>query len=252
MPEQYLAYVDESGDTSLSPQSSPWFFLSACVMRAEEAPNVNAYIEEAKQTIWRNNENPPPRIISWKRLSYPIRTAVLPIFTSKPYTQIIIGLRTHHLNRASENGLQNSDTAYRYACRLLIERISWYVRDNNGEVQITFDQTDRLDLPTLKHYLGTIMRQHDCRIAASVNIDRIRVSSASHVKLLSLADNATSSFASAFNPDRLGNVYPHFAQASLPRLYRHNGNILNYGLKILPNIAPQFFVDYPHVNNWLN
>lgn len=252
MPEKYLAYVDESGDTSLSPSSSPWFFISACVMKAEEAPLVSAYVKEAKQILWRDHGNPPPSIISWKRISYPIRTAILPIFTSKPYTQIVIGLRTHHIHRANVNGLQNSDTAYRYACRLLIERISWYVRDINGEVQITFDQTDRLDLPTLKNYLGMIMQQQDCRIAPSVDINKIRVSSASHVRLLSLADNATSSFASAFNPDRLGNVYPHFAEASLPRLYRHNGSIQNYGFKTLPSITPQFFIDYPHTNDWVN
>ena len=248
-PEQYLAYVDESGDIGLSTNSKPWFILSACVMKASVAPITSGYIDEAKQDLWIANGQTPPNVLSWKSLKFPFRQALVPRFTSKPYTQIVVGFWKPRLTRTNVSGLQDSNVAYRYACRLLIERLSWFVRDKNGRVRITFDKTDRLDLPQLTSYITYLQSQSGCKIADV--IDGIRVSSATRTKLLTLADNAASSFASGFNPDRLGNLCPFFATPSVPHLYRR-GRLWGYGLKIMPSDVSQqsYIISYPFTKSW--
>ena len=247
--EQFLAYIDESGDLGRSLKSTPWFFISACVVHSSEAPLVSKYIDEAKHKLWFSHHQTPPDIIHWRSLKHPYKQALVPIFTSKSYTQIVVAFWTSKLSKVKKQGLANANTGYRYACRLLIERISWYIRDSHGQVRLTFDKTDRLDLPALKQYLTYIMSQPSCKIADVIN--GIRVSSAKETKLLSLADNATSSFASAFNPDRLGNTFPHYANPSISHLYRR-GRLWRYGLKIMPSETTQreFTAKYPFTNEW--
>lgn len=250
----FLCYCDESGDMGRRPRSKPWFFLSSCVIRATKASHVTSYIDEAKKRAWSDYGRTPPSEIDWKSLKHAQRTAILPIFTSKPYSQVVIGVWKQYLTRPSNKGLGNPLNSYLYCCRLLIERLSWFVRDNNGYARIVFSQTDRLDLPSLKEYLKKIMTEPGCKIAPVFNIEDIRVSSMKKVKLLTLADNITSSFAGAFNPDHLDNLYPQYAQPTIPHLYRYkNVGIWKYGFKLLPHdLSKQILIDkYPLMKDWL-
>ena len=51
---------------------------------------------------------------------------------------------------------------------------------------------------------------------------------------LQLADLVASATASAFEPDTFGNTEPRYLREMAPRLYRHNGNLTSYGLKMHP------------------
>ncbi len=245
-----LCYVDESGDTSLNPRSSHWFFLSACIVRADRAQHVSSYIEEAKEIIWRAQGRQPKEKLDWKGLTHPQRGALLPIFTSRPYTQIIVGMWCSQVTRPQK--LQEANWAYRYACRYLIERISWFARDNGGFVRITFSKTDRLNIAELKKYIGGEMALPSSQIANSFNVDDIRESTMSQTQLLMLADNAASSFAAGFNPDSYGVTYPHHTAPALNHLYSYGRRgVWTYGFKTIPNVNMQMLKQaYPFTNSW--
>ncbi len=56
---------------------------------------------------------------------------------------------------------------------------------------------------------------------------------------LQLADAAAGAFFNALEKDKFGNTEPRYLKMISPVLYRHEGDIHGYGLKIVPREAKQ-------------
>jgi hypothetical protein len=233
------------------PRASRWFFVSACIIRAAEGPRVSSYIEESKDRAWRNYGRTPPEILHWRNLKHPQKLAIAPIFSSRNYTQIIVGFWKSQLNR--QRMLQDNEYFYRYACRLLLERVSWYVDDLNGWVRIIFSNTRRFDLHTFRQYISALMREDNTQIRAVFDVGELRVSDANAVQLLSLPDNSLSAFANAFNPDNLDNLNYFYSPHVVPHLYSYqNRGIWRYGFKVMPHeiTVANLQNEYPFTQGW--
>jgi hypothetical protein len=59
----------------------------------------------------------------------------------------------------------------------------------------------------------------------------------SQIDLLQIADSCAGAAQDAFNPDPYGNTHPYYLLAMGNRLYRHNGRLFGYGLKLFPDKA---------------
>ena len=127
MKSSFIAYVDESGDEGFifhpdGSGSSRWFVLSAAVIRKTDDLQLVSCMKEVR-TVLRKPPKEPLHFVDLKhdqRIPSVRRVGELPIRTVKV-------LVYKPLIREPEKFQNTKYLLYRYATRLLLERVSWLV-----------------------------------------------------------------------------------------------------------------------------
>jgi hypothetical protein len=238
----FNCYIDESGDEGLGSKSSPWFVLSAVIVRASDERELMNYENEAIQKVWIDNGHNPIKRIHWRERTHSQRMGIAKILAEKPYTQTLVGVWKEKLTRTKENGLRNRSMFYAYACKLILERISWYVDNNNGHANIIFSHWGSLQKQELQNYICGYMKTIDCQIRPVFDVSRIEVVPMNELVMLRFADNCASAFGNALNPDEYGQLNYVCASMLKNNLYKYKarkGKVWGYGVKIFPAEASQ-------------
>jgi hypothetical protein len=130
----------------------------------------------------------------------------------------------------------NDDLGYLYTLRFILEGLSWFTRDNGRTLDYTVSHIVRLKLEKLRAYEQILRTHPNGKIAwAWLDPAGARVNQPNRIELLQLGDlAAASSVATAFEPDRFGNTERRYLVELGPPLYRRNGNLTSYGLKMHP------------------
>jgi hypothetical protein len=127
---------------------------------------------------------------------------------------------------------------YLYALRLLLERVSWCIRNNGGtSAAVTFGEVKGFKTEKLHDYRKRL------EAATGVNIDwplfqghPFRIGRPSTVELLQVADTAASAVYQAVEPDQYGNNEPRYLEELRPKIYRGSpAPVTSYGLKTFPS-----------------
>ena len=133
MKPSFIAYVDESGDEGFvfnadGSGSSRWFVLSAAVIRRVNDLQLVACMKEVR-TVLKKEPKTPLHFVDLKheqRVPYIRRVGDLPIRT--------VSVLVHKPLIAEPEKFQNTKyLLYRYATRLLLERVSWLCREQHRE-----------------------------------------------------------------------------------------------------------------------
>lgn len=127
---------------------------------------------------------------------------------------------------------------YRYASRLLLERVSWLCRDhrkNDGRVELIYSNRSAMSYDELRTYLERLKAdsaQKDVRIDWSV-IEPTKVRAVNHDQLagLQLADAVATSAYYAVTPNIYGDIEERYLRLIAPTIYRHQRRAEGYGLK---------------------
>ena len=150
-------------------------------------------------------------------------------------------------------GLKDTDEAsvfveknqlYFYLTRYLVERISWFCRDNrptvregDGRARIIFSRRGGLSYDAFKDYLVGLRDRNETTVHwPSIDIDAVEALDHSKLAGLQIADCGVSAVAAAIEPDRYGNVEGSYLNEIGPNFYMRNGKVMSYGLKFLPNL----------------
>ncbi len=133
---------------------------------------------------------------------------------------------------------------YRYATRLLLERVSWLCRDQrragegNGFTEITFSNRSNMSYEDIRDYLRLLLRQAEAN-PESVQIDGTvidpdRIHSVEHSKLagLQVADAVASGFHFAVKMNRYGETEASYLSHLKKTIFRQKGEAMGYGLKV--------------------
>ncbi len=252
MPERrlYRCYIDEAGDEGFKFEkgSTPWFFVGGTIVEDEHDAQVREVVDEIRKTLWTDKGQAPPAVLHWRKLSHSKKLYVVDQLRDRPFCQIAVGVWKPKLDRASF--ICNSDNLFRYVCRLLLERVSWYVDDHMGRVLITFSNRTRFKLELLQSYITIILDSDTGQIRRVFDPHQIKVRNPAQVKMLQLADSCISSVGNAFNPDALGYTHDYYLLGLKERFYRHNGRLLTYGLKLFPDkpFRREYQEQYPFVD----
>lgn len=246
MKSSFIAYVDESGDEGFvfnadGSGSSRWFVLSAAVIRHSNDLQMVSCLKEVRSVL-KKDPKTPLHFVDLKheqRVPYIRRVGELPIRT--------VSVLVYKPLIAEPEKFQNTKyLLYRYATRLLLERVSWLVRDHrrlgegDGFTEVIFSNRSNMSYDGIRDYLNLLLMQSEVN-PSQVQIDRTvidpkRISAVEHSKLagLQVADAVASSFHFAIKVNRYGETetgyLPHLKQT----IYRHKGAVLGYGLKIWP------------------
>jgi Protein of unknown function (DUF3800) len=241
VPASFVAYVDESGDEGFKflPQeqgSSRWFVLSALVIRKE---NDRQVVELAKQarTLLKKEPKAP---LHFRHLKHEQRVPLARLIGMARVRTV--NVLVHKPSIAEPEVFQQQAYAlYRYATRLLVERVSWLCRDHrrtgvgDGQVEMVFSNRSAMSYDDLRAYLRQLkdgQTERDVRVDWSV-IDPEQIRAVNHDQLagLQLADALASGVFYAVHRNPYGDTEERYLRLMARTLYHHKGAAEGYGLK---------------------
>lgn len=246
MDPSFVVYIDESGDEGFvfngnGSGSSRWFVLSAVVIRKNKDLQMVECLQETRRVLCKP-PNMPLHFVDLKheqRVPYIRRVGELPILT--------VSILIYKPLITEPEKFQNTKyLLYRYATRMLLERVSWLCRDRrqesegDGFAEIIFSNRSNMSYSDIRNYLRLLIHQYredpqKVQIDPSV-IDPGRIRSVEHSKLagLQVADAVASSFHFAVKINRYGETEAGYLQHLRRRFYRHHTGVLGYGIKVWP------------------
>lgn len=132
---------------------------------------------------------------------------------------------------------------YFYFIRYLIERVSWYCRDNfrdgdggDGTCQLAFSNRSGVSYSEMANYLG-LLKKYPITYGVRIHWDAIhpviKVRQHDQLNGLQIADAVASGMRYAVDPNRHGNTEPRYSVIFRPITYKR-GRYRSYGVKIFP------------------
>ena len=140
-----------------------------------------------------------------------------------------------------ENFQQEAHKLYRWATRLLLERISWLCRANGRtgdcEADLVFSNRSAMSYEDLRDYLNLLLRNHSMGSEVSINWDVIssqRVRAVNHDQLagLQIADAVATSAYYAANRNPYSEVEERYLRIIGNTVYRYKERVDGYGIKV--------------------
>jgi hypothetical protein len=251
----YNCYIDESGCEGWKFQkgSMPWFLLSAIIVREDQDRDVGNSVQEFVNDYYLIKKNNPPTNIHWIDLSGSARLSYVQHIAKKPFSQVVVAIWKEKHDRATY--INRAMYLYRFAFKLLAERVSWHVDQYNGWAKIVISEGKAINLNELKRYLSGEMGKSNNSIKPVFDPRQIRESTMKKTVMLRVADACASAFGNAFNPDRKRGCRPEYANHLVEKLCRSNRShtIFTFGLKILPADLErkELICYYPFIAEWL-
>ena len=257
----FTVYIDESGDEGFifnadGSGSSRWFVLSAAVIRREKDLQMVACLKTVREVLGK----PPKTPLHFVDLKHEQRVPYIRRVGELPMRTVSV-LVYKPLISEPEKFQSTKYLLYRYATRLLLERVSWLCRDHrrvgegDGFAEIIFSNRSNMSYNEIKDYLRLLQRQSEelpykVQIDPTV-IDPDRIRSVEHSKLagLQVADAVASGIHFALKVNRYGETEPSYAPHLKKILYRHKDTAIGYGLKFWPEDFTAIKAKAPEASN---
>ena len=259
MPAQptFVAYIDESGDQRIKfsptvggPGSSEWFILSAAIVRQSDDNTLVKLVRDViRNDFKKTNRN---HVLHFRKLSHPQKVLWTIKIAMSPCVAISVVL--HKPNLVQSTFAQDS-RLYFYATRLLVERISWFCRDNrsgqSGLVRMIFANRTNLSYDELRQYIDRVRNYTANNIHWPViDTDLIQPQQPANRICLQIADAVASGILAAVEYSPYGFTESRYVETIKPRVYCRFGKYRSYGMKFFPKIADEMAGQAPRFG-WL-
>ncbi|MGD0650331.1 MAG: DUF3800 domain-containing protein [Verrucomicrobiia bacterium] len=253
----FRVYVDESGEEGFvfnadGSGSSRWLVVSAVVTRTINDEALVRLMEKVRKTLG----HPPKHPLHFCKLAHQQRIPYLREIAQASLRTVSVLVCKHTITEPEKFQTQKH-LLYRYACRFLLERVSWLCRDNrrkdegDGQAEIVFSNRSQMSYDELRKYLRHLKENSDeMRVTVDwsvINPDFVRAVAHEQLAGLQIADAVASSLFAAVNVNRYGDVEDRYAKLLWPTVYRHKGTFLGYGLKFWPDDLTKLKEANPHL-----
>lgn len=243
----FVAFIDESGDPGCSGPfrtgqdnggQSHFLTLSAYLVSRNTNTTLVAMRDNIRDEI---KPHAQKRDLHFADLKHEQKVRYCELLSEMTRAKVIaIIINKEHLNRR-EQFATNCELLYRYACRLLVERISWICDDTQSDndlkrVKLVFSNRGGTSAAQFKGYLQNLSAL-DTEIRWQC-INEELVASLPHAKRagLQLADCVASAISSGLEEKFPGILEPRYGKCLKPIFYRYrNGRVSGYGIKIVPD-----------------
>lgn len=257
----YIFYIDECGRPSLEDkalEADPWFVMAAVGVRAEQWLAIDAEITRLKRDYfpaikplkiefkstnirsyggrhprWPFAELPRERIMNLVNELYAIYD------TCKPPLFTVAINKVEHKQKYTGAG-HRPEPPYQLAFKMLIERIDWFLEGQNAGRSL---EASEFGFVILDEFVGqykvtrsNLLWYQESGTFAKPSINFVKevpfFNVSQYSQLLTLPDLVAYNVYHRFRYDKPG--YP-FLQRIKPHLYRGNGKLWGYGLKVFPD-----------------
>ncbi len=237
MSVAWRVYVDEAGDRGISAASSAHFVVSAIIVRDTADATVRQELNALRVALGRKSG----QTLHFQKFSHSQRLKAAQDIAGSSIAAISnVILCKRGFNQPLPAGnmayITNADPMYLWAIRLLLERISWYIRDNGGgDAKVTFAHVRRFPAHKLHDYRSALELSPTEIHWPAFNGHAFRIDAPDKIELLQCADTAASALFRAVEPDEYGNVERRYLDELRPKLYRRGAAMVtSYGLKVFP------------------
>lgn len=238
----FRVYIDEAGDEGFkflpdNGGSSRWFVLSATAVRTSNDHMLVACAREAR-TLLRKEANSP---LHFRHLKHEQRIPLARMIGELPIRTIHIMVHKPSIG-SPENFQRKPYTLYRWATRLLLERVSWLCdghqqNDDNCLAELIFSNRSAMSYQDIKDYLQKLRGMGErVHITWKVLDDRL-VSAVNHDQLagLQIADAVASGVFYSVHQSVYGEVEPRYLELIRRTVYRNRRTVDGYGIKLWCN-----------------
>ena len=254
----FTVYIDESGDEGFVFQpnergSSRWLVLSAVVLRKRNDLEAVRLMREVRQRLGKDSK----KALHFRELRHEQRVPYARAIGSAPLRTVSVLIHKPSI-KEPERFQSESFRLYRYASRLLLERVSWLCRDHrrpdegDGTAEITFSNRSAMSYDDLRQYLATLQATAELKEVrvdwSVVRPELVRAVNHDQLAGLQLADAVASGLFCAVNRNPYGEVEPRYLELMAPTLYRHKKTALGYGLKFWPEDLESLEGKLPHLS----
>ena len=214
--KKYNVYIDEAGDLGIQ-RGTKWFVITAVIVPVQEEQPIRNTIKNLR-TKFNIKEIHLRKMNDFYRTSY-----IVSQLSQHDFTTVNILMDTDICP------LRDSIRTYNYMCRFLLERVSWFLRDNNAVGNIVLSSRGTKRDRELIEYIHRLLVHGDTQIA---NVfEKIQSKSASEWDLLQLADVCATSMFKSYEVNSLGFITVCHMSILKDKMYRRNGQLNKYGLK---------------------
>jgi hypothetical protein len=160
----FVVYVDESGDEgfSFSKGSSGWFVLSAVVTRKASDLATTRLVDTVRSALGRPDKKP----LHFRDIRHEHRLPFIHEISGAALK--VVSVLVHKPSIKEPEAFQQRYRLYYYACRYLLERVSWYCRDHktpkdtgDGSAEIIFSNRSGMSYLELKDYLEHLRKNSE-------------------------------------------------------------------------------------------
>ena len=257
MPSEPIrVFVDESGDpgTGGSGRSTRWLVLGAV---AELGPHgsFDAFAAELQLALQQHRSAGP---VHFGKLTARAKIPVYVRLASVPGIAIVVASDTTALRPAS--ALRDPRRHYRYAVRFVVERASQLGAALKRPIEVTFEQSQHVDIGSVRDYLSLIRSEPQSRGWSAmkwewIDVGDIRMASKQDQSPLWLADGVAHAYFQALEAEPItGGPVAVYGDVLQPLLWRgpSDAGIDGHGFTFLPTTSTEEFVkEFPHIRMWI-
>jgi hypothetical protein len=240
MASSFRVYIDESGDEGFvflpnDQGSSRWLVLSAVVVRTSRDGEMVRLAKECRALL----NKPPKYALHFRNLRHEQRVPFARMVGEAPIRHISILIHKPSIAEP-ETFQQEKFSLYRYATRLLLERVSWLCRDQakdgdgDGKAELIFSNRSIMSYDDLRDYLRRLARpeETDVRIHwPSFDVDAVRAVNHDQLAGLQIADAVATSVFYAVHRNPYGETERRYLELLARNIYRNRRTVAGYGLK---------------------
>ena len=244
----FVAYIDESGDEGFrflenERGSSRWFVLSAVVFRKENDLHAVQLLKEVRHKLGKE----PKKALHFRDLKHEARVPYVSAIGKAPIRIVSVMIHKPSLKNF-EHFQRDAHKLYRYATRLLIERVSWVCKENtkpgnDGLCDLVFSNRSAMSYKDLRDYLAFLRDgppAATCHIEwGAIDPEMVRAINHDQMAGLQIADAVASGIYFALNLNPYGMAEPRYLELMHTRIYRHRGRAQGYGVKFWPDFDQQ-------------
>lgn len=214
------AYIDEAGDLGIN-RGTRWFILTAVLVDNDCETQIRNVLAQCKERL-NVREIHLRRIQDFNRRAYIVNELKKESFT---YINIVID--------TSKLQLSSVDLIYNFACKMLLERVSWYLHEANRECDVVLSARGSSRDAELIEYITEKLLPYKANSIDARYFKKISAKAASSWDMLQLADVCATTMFLSYEVNGWGFRLPCFSKALASHIYKRNGSIVNSGIKYL-------------------
>lgn len=237
----FVAYIDEAGCEGFKflpneQGSSRWFVLSALVVRKQNDLQLVQVARQARELLRKEPKSP----LHFRDLRHEQRVPLTRLLAQAPIRTVSVLIHKPSIEDP-EVFQQKPFQLYRYASRLMLERVSWLCRDHrrvedgDGRVELIFSNRSAMSYDDLRGYLGRLREDpgQSRNIEWDVlDLDLLRAVNHDQLAGLQLADAVASGVFYAVHRTQYGETEDRYLKLLGRTIYRRDGRLDGFGLKL--------------------
>jgi len=246
----FNCYIDESGDEGIETGGSRWFILGSLIIPEEEDLQSSTMVSRVKKKFGHDDKY----VLQWKRIKkHSQKLYVCQEYQTEQWTFTCVATDKTHPFITKAPSRKVKYALYFYSARLLLERLSWYARDNgNRKALPIFEYRSNMSYDEMRDYFLYLRGWIPALPISWNNLEyrNFKIMPKKQSRLLQASDNVCGAVKDGLEYDGYGNIEPRYVLSYADRFYRRNNNLFSYGLKFL-HASSGTLADLQKEYNWL-